>query len=89
MANPFLFGDPGQAVQPPPNEPPNPFLMDTTANNAAAVAANPFMMQQQGFYAAPQAVVAPMAPNAQMEAANPFAAFGAAAFAGFGHGQQS
>ena len=68
MANPFLFGDP-QGSNPAHNEPPNPFLMDANA------AANPFMMQQQGFY---QPNPAPMMANPQMTevAANPFAAFG-------------
>ena len=76
MANPFLFGEPAAAPQS-TNEPPNPFLMDAGTMQPSAAVANPFMasaamgapMQQpqQGFYAAP------------MEAANPFASFGAPA----------
>ena len=72
MANPFLFGDP-QGSNPAPNEPPNPFLMDANATANAAVAANPFMMQQQGFY---QQTAAPMMAPQMEVAANPFAAFG-------------
>ena len=73
MANPFLFGEP--AAPQSTNEPPNPFLMDAGGMQPAAAVANPFMaaaaapmpQPSQGFYAAP------------MEAANPFASFGAPA----------
>ena len=79
MANPFLFGDP----VPSSNEPPNPFLMGmgpaAAAAPPAAPAANPFMMGAQpaqgGFFAGqaqPSSV-----PQQSVEAANPFASFGA------------